>query len=149
LKTSSALLDQSLDLTAFVTRHLADYPHLHLPTTSVPSLTFYYTRLTAFYVGLFSWYPVHFFAHSFRTLFAPPAKVETLDEKACLNLFVKEVLLRVLKGLHLQLEEVIKFYEIWDVHRVVLKTIDQGYKYDKHLDGTIKQFRHILEARKK
>jgi hypothetical protein len=88
----------------------------------------YYNRLSNFYTGLFSWFSINFVGHAFRQIFAPPSKIETLDEKACINLFVKEVLMRLLKGLKLSLDNVVKFYEIWDVHRVVLK-MDRGYKF--------------------
>ena len=85
--------------------------------------------MTSFYIGLFSWFPLHFFAHSFKQIFSPPLKVETLDEKACLSHFIEQVLLRVLKGLRLSVGDIVKFYEIWDENRVVMRGVDKGYKY--------------------
>ena len=113
------LTQQSFEFTAFIERTLHAYPHLHLPQIRFESKIAqrkYYKVLASFYIGLFSWFNVHFMAHAFRQIFSPPVKIETLDEKACINLFVKEVVMRVLKGLTWGLDNVIKFYEIWDEH---------------------------------
>ncbi len=53
--------------------------------------------------------------------------------------------MRVLKGLKLPLDKVVKFYEIWDVHRVVLK-MDKGYKYGQ-LTDQIGQFKQMLKMK--
>jgi hypothetical protein len=145
------VLNKSSDFTAFIDKHLASYSHLHLPTVPLPSskhLDRYYARLSSFYIGLFSWFPLHFVGHVFRQIFAPPTQIETLDEKACINLFVKEVLMRILLGLRYKLEDVIRFYEIWDVNRCVLKAVDHGYRYgDGKLSEQMAQFRQMLQMR--
>ena len=70
--------------------------------------------MTSFYVGIFSWFKIHFIAMTFRKIFTPPLKVETLEDKACLNLFVKEVVLWILKGLKVKVNDITTFYKLWD-----------------------------------
>ena len=125
------IIDRSSYFTLFIEMHIKDFPHLHIPTSQFNSsraMGSYYKRLSSFYVGLFSWFNIQFIGHAFKQVFSPPVKVETLDEKACINLFVQEVVMRILKGLRFNLSSVIKFYEIWDTHRVVLK-MTNGYQY--------------------
>lgn len=83
--------------------------------------------MSSFYVGMLSWFEVHFIAQMMRKIFKPPRQVETLDEKASLNIFMKEIMLRVIKGLKMKVDNITTFYKIWDDKRVVLK-MTQGYK---------------------
>ena len=55
-----------------------------------------------------------------------PGRVETLEDKACLNLFVKEVIMRIMKGLRIGLGDINTFYKIWDEKRVVMN-MSKGY----------------------
>ncbi|CDW81864.1 UNKNOWN [Stylonychia lemnae] len=144
-------VEQSLRFTQFIENMLSDFPHLHLPTVTFQTKaeqSSYYKRLTSFYIGFFSWFNIVFIANKFRQVFAPPNKLDiaTLEEKACLNLFVKQVLFRIIKGLKLSLSEVQKFYEIWDTFGAILK-MNKGYKYGE-VGDQVARFKQMLSLKR-
>jgi len=68
-----------------------------MPTEAIiGSESGYYKRMTAFYVGFFSWFNVDFTAVVFKRIFIPPTneKTQTLSEKSLLSYFVDQVLVR-------------------------------------------------------
>eukprot|EP00347_Sterkiella_histriomuscorum_P021908 403332352 len=144
--------EQSLKFSQFIEVSIQTYNHLHLPEVTFESKahqSFYYKTMTSFYIGIFSWFPIMFIAHSFKQVFSPPKPqntIATLEEKACLNLFVKQVIMRIIKGLRLSINEVTQFYEIWDPHGAIMK-MNKGYKFGE-VGEQVTKFKQMLRMKR-
>ena len=84
-----------------------------------------------FYAGFFSWFvpastapqerDINFVATVFGKVFTgpKPGMLDTLAEKACLNYFVDEVLIRLFSALKMKSTDIEVFCGAWDPHQLI------------------------------